>query len=393
VTTRPRIAVVSWYRPGLRNSGDRRRLGGVLDGIERSGDITLISFEPMADSPAAQDDIVSRHGIPYRYGVSTLVISMARRKSIHTVALQRPGSGTSKWLAQQLRRLEPDVVIANQLPAWSLIPPSYRAKTIVDTHNVETARLGRMMTSGAGLRRAGARLAYASADRIEREVAAEAAAVLCVSEEETDHFLRLGAKRVATVPNGFTTPELRWRFQEGPRRALFLAKLDYSANVHALSTLLSEWMPRLPSTFQLDIIGSGNPEAARRLIRSSGNTRVRLVGEVDNVSEAYTDHSMLLAPYSQGAGTRLKIVEAMAHGLPIVGTGFAVGGLNATPNIHYLPVEDPSGVAAAADAALHEGTASGVSEAAKSLVRDLEWGRAVEPAVALIRDVARSTRG
>jgi glycosyltransferase involved in cell wall biosynthesis len=51
-------------------------------------------------------------------------------------------------------------------------------------------------------------------------------------------------------------------------------------------------------------------------------------------------------PIFSGSGTRLKVLEALAYGRPLVASAKAVEGLAMTPEVHYLPAEDEAAFAA-----------------------------------------------
>jgi glycosyltransferase involved in cell wall biosynthesis len=61
---------------------------------------------------------------------------------------------------------------------------------------------------------------------------------------------------------------------------------------------------------------------------------------VVNLAEAYKEASVVAIPLHEGGGTRLKVLEAMAIGCPIVATAKAVEGLGLTQNVHYREAEN-----------------------------------------------------
>ena len=59
----------------------------------------------------------------------------------------------------------------------------------------------------------------------------------------------------------------------------------------------------------------------------------------------YSNASVALAPIRAGGGTRIKILEAMAHGVPVVSTVLGAEGLEVTPGENILLADDASGFA------------------------------------------------
>ncbi|HVR05069.1 MAG TPA: glycosyltransferase, partial [Solirubrobacteraceae bacterium] len=101
---------------------------------------------------------------------------------------------------------------------------------------------------------------------------------------------------------------------ESDRRALFAANFAYEPNRNALRFLLDAVMPRvwreLPQA-RLTLVGGG-------LERAPEDARVEALGFVEDMADAYHRASCAVVPLLQGGGTPLKLIEALAYGLPTV---------------------------------------------------------------------------
>jgi glycosyltransferase involved in cell wall biosynthesis len=131
-----------------------------------------------------------------------------------------------------------------------------------------------------------------------------------------------------------------------PNTLVFNGALTYSANYDAMRYFLSEIHPRIrreESAVSLTITGStaGVDLSALPLDRS-----VHLSGQVEDVRPLVAGASVCVVPIRQGGGTRLKILEAMALGTPVVATAKAAEGLAVTPEEHILIADDPAGFTA-----------------------------------------------
>ena len=75
------------------------------------------------------------------------------------------------------------------------------------------------------------------------------------------------------------------------------------------------------------MVGAYPPEVVRRL---ADDPAVEVTGRVDDIAAYYRRAAVFVAPVLQGSGTRLKILEAMASGCPVVSTTIGAEGLGAT---------------------------------------------------------------
>ncbi|MGA8364850.1 MAG: glycosyltransferase family 4 protein, partial [Solirubrobacteraceae bacterium] len=124
--------------------------------------------------------------------------------------------------------------------------------------------------------------------------------------------------------------------QTAEQRAVFVANFAYEPNRNGLRFLLDEVFPRvwdeLPAA-RLALVGGGLERPV------SADERVETLGFVSNLADAYAPASCALAPLLQGGGTPLKLIEALAYGLPVIATPRAVAGLEVRDGEHCLVAE------------------------------------------------------
>jgi glycosyltransferase involved in cell wall biosynthesis len=156
----------------------------------------------------------------------------------------------------------------------------------------------------------------------ELAVCASAAAVSLVSRHEVDVLAHRAGRAVTWLPPAVPVPEQPVEQQDG---LVFLGGLDYLPNLQALRAYRDEVLPGLDPTdprYVLHVVGH-YPEAVRDEFAVPGMV---LHGYVDDLHAALS-RRVLVAPLVAGGGVKLKVLDGMAHGLPVVGTPGAYEGL------------------------------------------------------------------
>ncbi len=240
-----------------------------------------------------------------------------------------------------LDRWRPDIVQAELLPATPYLERarSRGIPTVYSAHNVESR-----IVAGPEDRWMG-RLKAKRMRRMEARVAHRVNAVAAISEVEAALFRRI-APSVYSIPNAvdfdsyhFSLPSTR-----RSRTLLFIGHLGYGPNVDAAVTLAHQIFPEVLSREPLVdcVIAGANPSRAVRALAGKG---VTVIANPPDVEELLSRAAMLVCPLRWGAGSRIKILEAGAAGVPVVATRFSVEGLKFSAGVEYLGGENPSELA------------------------------------------------
>jgi glycosyltransferase involved in cell wall biosynthesis len=153
---------------------------------------------------------------------------------------------------------------------------------------------------------------------------------------------------VTTVPNAVTARNASPRLSQGhgPPSVFFVGNLNYLPNWDAAERLAVGILPDLRRHFEaaeLHLAGAG--EAAARLADYPG---VKVHGFVADLGPLYARARMSIVPLRAGGGSRLKILESFAYGLPVVATPTAASGLDVSDGDQLLIADDDAGLVAAA---------------------------------------------
>lgn len=151
---------------------------------------------------------------------------------------------------------------------------------------------------------------------------------------------RLGAPNAVVIPNGYELEgEPAGASATGaPPTVLFVGFLRYEPNLRAARFLARTVAPRvwalLPDV-HFRIVGDA-PEEVRQL---ASDPRITVTGRVVSMEEELRRGSVSVVPLRSGSGTRIKILEAFAHRIPVVSTRLGAEGLDIEPGKHLLLAE------------------------------------------------------
>jgi glycosyltransferase involved in cell wall biosynthesis len=258
---------------------------------------------------------------------------------------------------------------------------------VLDAHNVyqDMARFPQAILGD----RVFHRLTRRRQARIETACWNSAAHVLFCSSVDRDRAERLApgvAARSTIVPNcvdvSTFTPRPAAAFARGGP-VVFVGTLRYPPNFFALEEICARIAPALPD-LEFQIVGASSVRPAR----VPGN--VRFLGRVETTAAPLAAAQIAIAPVRHGSGTRLKLLEYFAAGLPVVCTAKAAEGLDVEDGRHVLLAETPSEhVAAIRALAADPGRCAAMGAAARALVEArYDWRVHVPALLAIYRDHA-----
>lgn len=248
-------------------------------------------------------------------------------------------SDMARRLRELVSRFSFDVVHADTLglaPYVALVP---NVGTVLNHHDIESALVQRRALSERGLMwRAFWRQEAAHLLAAERRWCPSFDVNIVVSNDE-GHLLEpsCGRSKICVVPNGVDVTYFTPRVDPGGNRLLFCGRLDQLANRGAITFFFNAIWPELSGRVQqleIDVVGKNPPSWLVEL--SQRDPRVHVPGFVDDVRSYFHKATVFVCPITDGGGTRLKILDALAMGMPVVSTTFAASGLSLSHGKHLL---------------------------------------------------------
>lgn len=212
-----------------------------------------------------------------------------------------------------------------------------------------------------------------------RRLMKEFDAATVVSSLERAHLMRAGipVERVQIIPNGVDTRKVRPSVQPQPDTLIYSGSLTYSANLDAVDFFLREIYPQIRAhhpRVTLTVTGGLDGVDVAKLPTLPG---VIFTGHLADVAPAIAGSWLSVVPLRQGGGTRLKVLESLSLGTPVVSTSKGVEGLGLLPGRDVLIADDPLEFASAVLRVLEEPELrSALGQSGKQRVKELyDWER------------------
>ncbi len=218
-------------------------------------------------------------------------------------------------------------------------------RIVYNWHNIESALMRRYRQVTNSLpRRVYAAWTARRLEHLEGVILQRAFGHVVCSEDDRLRLRQIApAAQIAVIGNGVDTAYFAGMPASLPRNHIvYVGSMDNHANIDAAVYFAANVWPRvrdrLPG-YSLRVVGANPGPAVLRLREIAG---VEVTGTVPDVRPYYREALAAVVPLRTGGGTRLKILEAMAAGVPVVSTEVGAEGLAVEPgkNIVFAGTDD-----------------------------------------------------
>jgi len=337
--------------PWPLDTGGHLRTYHLLKSLAQTFDVRLVTTV----SPGSEKDLL----LIQASGVDPIAVATTRtrlgeiRRGFTAILRREPyvmfhrhnRAAIWKSLTLAVKDWSPDVVYFDHLDSFLYRSAAPTIPWVVDLHNVYSTLVERTAAehntkSLAMLLRDQARLIQ----RMERKAVAGSRLTLSVSEADAQIFRQWGAQHVAVVPNGVDCDAYRQLPVGRPvgsaqPTVIFVGALSWTPNQSAARFLALDFLPRLRERWpdaRVQLVGRNPTDVVRSLAQLPG---LEVHANVPDVRTFLRTAHVLAVPLSAGGGTRLKILEAFAAGLPVVSTAVGCEGLQAQDGLHLFVAE------------------------------------------------------
>lgn len=325
------------------------------------------------------EPILVHHPVPNKAGLAFHARLLANLPSSWPYSVTSHQSEPMRQaLADLARRDRADVWQFEWTGYLPMVEPSLPGARVVIAHNVDTLIWQRYYETEKGfLRKAFLKTQWHKFRRFEEWAFRQAGRVVAVSEDDARLIREQFAQpNVDVVDNGIDRGFFEnVQGERDPARILFLGALDWRPNLDAVSLLLDRIFPQVRAqepAAKLWIVGR-NPSAGlvERVRQTAG---AELHANVADVRPFLAQSGVMAVPLRIGGGSRLKILEALACGLPVVASKVGAEGLLLEPNIDYIQAEEETMADALVQAVHNPVGMQAMAQHARQRVLDLyDW--------------------
>lgn len=346
-----KVLFVSWWFPYPPNNGSRIRIFNLLKQMSLRHAITLLTFseDPVHDQSQTAalapycTDVQVFQKIPFRPGRWSGLEGLLSTFPYSFVATYNPDMQTT---VNQLST-EHDLLLASQIwtSQYFLRSDNQVKKMPKVLEELETTPFfeGRNLEKG-WLWRIRYQPMWWKFKRLVQRIASDFDGITVASDQELNLLKQIAGSHcpAKVVPNGVDLDYHQTDAMPRPKKLIFPGALTFFANYEAMEWFLGEIYPlvqaKVPDV-QLDITGSTKGIDLDALPQRRG---VTFTGYVPDIRPVVAGSWACIVPLQVGGGTRLKILEALALGTPVVSTSKGAEGLDLQPEHDILIADDPA---------------------------------------------------
>jgi polysaccharide biosynthesis protein PslH len=244
--------------------------------------------------------------------------------------LHRYSSTMQQWIDQAVASGQYEVITCEHSVNEIYIRPEFQRslKTVVDVHSSVYAWTRNHLEMGASLHPWRDRLYLPLLKRYEHRYCAKFSQIVVTTEDDRQELLPFSQQPIQVIPNGVDLDLFPVRRVDPSGFDLvFVGAMDASHNIDAARYFALEVMPLLRQRYPMAvfrIVGARPTAEVQQLAAQPG---VIVTGAVESMADQLHQATICVIPLRTGFGIKNKTLEAMAAGVPVVGTDRALEGL------------------------------------------------------------------
>lgn len=353
-----KVLLLTQVLPFPPDSGPKVKTWNLVKWLASAGhQVTLASFvrgESQPELDALRRHCRAVHGVPMRRGALRdgwyLLASLVSQRPF---LMRRDERAAMHRLVERLcGETQFDVVHIDQLNMAQYAPRGTGARRVLDAHNALWLLYRRLaQTMRPGPRRLMLEREWRLLRTYEGAVGRDVDAVLAVSDEDRAALQDVigDEAAISVVPIAVDCDEVAIvRRQADAARLVHVGTMFWPPNADAVQWFVECVYPRIRAArpqVGFDVVGADPPRAVRDLARLGSG--VQVTGYVADPTPYLERAAAMVVPVRAGSGMRVKILNALAQGVPVVTTTVGCEGIAVTSGVHLLIADTAEEFAAA----------------------------------------------
>lgn len=332
------------------NTGARLRTFHLANALTKDCQVTILQITQPSDKPAPESPSGFQKVISATRGKGYTPAKILKGLAgpLPVTVLNYSSANVEEILSRTLESTPFDFVQIESIHLFRYFETIRKSKSspavVLDWHNIESELMQRYAAGEPNpAKKFIASRTAKLLEKLEENALQSFDAHTVVSEREQEKLrARNPTAAIHVIPNGVDITSFEDHSNNTPAArptVLFVGSMDYHANSDAILWFCAEIWPQIAAEYpalDFKIVGR-NPPASVQALASS---RIFVTGTVDDVRPFYRQAFAVVVPLRIGGGTRLKILEAMAAGVPVISTRLGAEGLNANDHEQILLAEN-----------------------------------------------------
>lgn len=339
-----KVLFISALLPYPLHSGGQVRIYNLLKAAAKTHEITLLSyirnnsekkyleklnFVKTAEVFMRGRALQMKYLIPSIFGKLPLLMESYVNRAM------------SERIAELMEKEKFDLIHLEPFYVYPVIPKNLNTPIVVSEHNIEyqvyadhADTYGNIIVKQL-LKTDGLKL-----KKYERQIWRDADRIVAVSTEDAGVIKEyLHQDKTDVVANGVDLVKFKYHkrmINTDEPKFLFVGNFLWMPNTEAVKKLIYQIWPEIQKILpraKMRIVGKHIPDKLNSDLTRAG---IEYREKVTNIEDEYANADMMLAPLGIGGGSKFKILEAMASGLPVITTHEGVQGLDVREGTDYL---------------------------------------------------------
>ncbi|PWL74230.1 hypothetical protein DBY21_09435 [Candidatus Gastranaerophilales bacterium] len=247
----------------------------------------------------------------------------------------------SEEMYKQVKQIanEYDIIYSDHWLSMQFIPDDYPKTVILKEHNAEYVMWERLEKQERNLiKKVYLKQEVKKIKNYECKICNRATKVLTVTEEDKNHLFRIGVpkQKISMLPAIIinNNPTNTTPFAERENSIMYVGTMSWDANIDGLSYFLRNIYPDIKKhipNIKFYIIGKNPPELIKRY--SYSDPSIIITGFVEDLKEYYNKCKLFIVYLRYGSGIKIKILETLAMGLPVISNNIGLEGIKTKATI------------------------------------------------------------